>query len=259
MRATAGQFYATRASALGCFISLDRADAVGEPPAMGEHRIFPHREFEQIVPGLWQLEGSLPFPLPRNMTVHRLKNGELLIYSAIALNDAGMAALEELGTPAWMIVPHPLHTMDAAFYKQRYPKLRVIAPDDARAKLRGVSVDFTPDAGLAELELRHHVAPGMRYTEIVLDLDVEGGRALVFTDLLSPGNGPSLLLELLGPPGSTGVPRIVKLRQVRDKPAVRRFVQKLSEAGDVRYVLFSHGPAVTEGAAGELAIAARGV
>ena len=226
---------------------------------MGNHRIFPHGDFEEIAPGLWQLRGSLPFPLPRNMTVHRLSNGELVIYSAVALNEAGMEALEKLGKPAWMIVPHPLHTMDAVFYKQRYPKMRVIAPDDARPKLRGVTVDFGPKEGLAELGLRHHVTPGLRFTEIVLDLDVEGGRALVFTDLLAPGGAPSFLVRLMGPPGSTGVPRIVKFRQVRDKPAVRRFVDELAEAGDVRMLLFSHGPAVTKGAAQELAVASRGV
>lgn len=227
---------------------------------MTPHRIFPHGDFEETAPGLWQLQGSLPFPLPRNMTVHRLRSGELLIYSAIALNDAGMEVLEGMGRPAWMIVPHPLHTMDAAFYKERYPDIRVIAPDDAGAKLRGVAVDFAVDAGLRELGLRHHVAPGMRYTEVVLDLDVEGGRALVFTDLLAPGGAPTLLLKLMGPPGNrTGVPRIVKLRQVRDKPAVRRFFDQLADGDDIRMLLFSHGPAAMTAAAQELTNAARGV
>ncbi len=213
---------------------------------MAAHRIFPHGDFEQLAPGLWQLTGSLPFPLPRKMTVLRLDNGDLVIHSAIALDDARMAELEKLGTPAWLVVPHPLHTMDTAFFKSRYPSLRVIAPDDARAKLGAVQVDLDPERGMRELGLRHHVVPGMRYSELVLDLDVAGGRALVFTDLLAHGGAPKLLLRMMGPRGAYGVPRIVKLRQVRDKPAVRRFLESVDDGDEIRMLLCAHGAPVID-------------
>lgn len=211
---------------------------------MGGHRIFPHGELQELAGDLWQLRGSLPFPLPRNMTVHRLPGGELLLHSVIALNDEGMKKLEALGKPAWMLVPHPLHTMDAAFYKQRYPKIRVIAPDDAKQKLPSVGVDFAPEAGLGEIGVAHHVAPGMRYTEIVLDLPADGGRALVFTDLLSHGKPPSLFLKLLGPPAGTGLPRIVRFRQVKDRKRVRGFFERLAGTPDIRLVATGHSPPI---------------
>jgi hypothetical protein len=224
---------------------------------MAEHKIFPHGELREIADNLWQLRGSLPFPLPRNMTVHRLPGGELLLHSVVALDDDGMTKLEALGKPAWMLVPHPLHTMDAAFYKQRYPGIRVIAHEDARPKLRSLGVDFSPEAGAAEIGARCHVAPGMRYTEIVLDLPLDGGRALVFTDLIAHGKAPSLLLRLLGAPGGSGVPRIVRIRQISDKPAVRSFLAKLADTPEIRLIATAHTPpipgdcaAVLRGAAG---------
>ncbi len=227
---------------------------------MVEHRIFPHGKLHEITPSVWQVKGSLAFPLERHMTVHRLGNGDLVIYSAVALNDEEMGALEKLGRPAWLIVPHPLHTMDARFYKERYPSIRVIAPDDARSKLHGMKVDFDPAAGVKELGLRHHIPPGMRYTEVVLDLDVDAGRALVFTDLMTRGNAPSFLVRLFGPPGEMGVPRIVKFRQVSSKPAIRRFFEELAAEGDdVKLILCSHGPPISSECARGLQTAATGI
>jgi hypothetical protein len=69
---------------------------------MPDHKIFPHGELREVAANLWQLRGSLPFPLPRNMTVHRLPDGELLLHSVVALDDDGMKKLESLGKPAWM-------------------------------------------------------------------------------------------------------------------------------------------------------------
>lgn len=226
---------------------------------MPAHRIFPHGALAPVAPEIWQVEGSLPVPLKRNMTVHRLPGGDLVIYSAVALNDAGMADLEALGRPAVMVVPHPLHTMDASFYRERYPDIRVIALPDAAARLRGVSIDAPPEEGIGELGLRCHVAPGMRYTEVVLELPVDGGRALLFTDLVTRGRAPSLLLRLLGPPGEMGLPRLVKLRQIKDKPAIRGFFDRLADGDELRLLLCSHGPPIDQDCAAGLRAAARRV
>jgi hypothetical protein len=212
---------------------------------MADHKIFPHRELCEIAPDLWQLQGALPFPLPRNMTVYRVPNGDLLLSSVVALDEAGMKKLEALGKPAWLLVPHPMHTMDAPFYKQRYPEIRVIAPEDAKRELGSVKVDHTPESGLGELGVRHHVADGMKYSEIVLDLEIDGGRALVFTDLVGEGRAPGLLMRVLGPPGGSGVARIVRWRQVGDKPAVRSFLEKMAETPELKLVATGHTPPIT--------------
>jgi hypothetical protein len=219
---------------------------------MADHRIFPHGDFKEIKPNLWQVTGSLPFPLPRNMTVYRRPNGELVLYSVVALDDAGMKKLEQLGKPAWMVIPHPMHTMDAPFYKQRYPEIRVIAPEDAKKGIGDVRVDFGVEEGIKELGLRHHVVPGMKYTELVLDVDVEGGRALLFTDLVGQGRPKGLLMRMLGPPGGSGVARIVKFRQISEKPKVKGFLELVAETPDISVIATAHTPPIVEDCAAML-------
>lgn len=219
----------------------------------GAHKIFPHGDLFEVAPNLWQLKGSLPFPLPRYMTVLRLPNGELVIYSAIALDEAGMQKLEALGQPTTMIVPQSLHLMDASFYKARYPQMKVIASDAAKARLGGgCPVDESPEVGLKRLGLRGEQIPGVSTGEIMLDLDLPGGeRALVFTDLLAHGNPKGFLLKLLGAPGGRGVPRIVKFRQVGDKPATKAFLERWAKEPKITVALLAHAPPF-KGNVGEL-------
>jgi hypothetical protein len=50
-----------------------------------EH-VHPHGDLVELTEGLWIVTGSLPRSgLPRNMVVYRLRDGGLLIHSAIAL------------------------------------------------------------------------------------------------------------------------------------------------------------------------------
>jgi hypothetical protein len=213
---------------------------------MSEHRIFPHGDPVALAPNLWQVTGSLPFPLKRNMTIYRLPNGKLVLYSVVALDDGGMKKLEALGEPAYIVVPHALHVMDAPFYRRRYPEARMLAEADAQKRVR-CDVDATTQEGLKELAasgVRTRIVPGMRFDEVVLDLDIEGGRAIVVTDVATRGAGPkdNFAMRLLGPPGPFGTPRIVKFRQVKDKRAIAGFFTELAGSADIAMVAASHGP-----------------
>src|SRR5580693_4387734 len=103
--------------------------SAGEAPPT---RIYPYDPPRALAANLWQVKGSLKLAaIPRNMTVYRLPDGRLILYSVIAMHEEGMRALEALGTPAILVMPHDRHQMDAPFYKGRYPNLRVLAPDPA--------------------------------------------------------------------------------------------------------------------------------
>lgn len=236
------------------------------------HRIYPHGQPIELAPGLWQVEGSLDIPgLPRNMTVLRLDDGTLLLHSAVAMDDAGLAALTALGKPAILVAPHPFHVMDAGFYVQRFPDLRVLANDDARVRLteRGVQVHGRPEDELPQLGVRVHRISGTRHEDDVLDLPVrradgsESGRAALFTDLI--GNVPKrpgfngFLLNLLGSGGKPGIPRIVKFRQVVDKAATADFLMRMAALPDLRMVLVAHGAPILSGAREALELAAERV
>ncbi len=199
--------------------------------------------------------------LPRYMTIHRLPDGRLILYSVIAMHEAGMRALEALGTPAIMIMPHDRHQMDAPFYKRRYPNLRVLAP--STEKPRRVPIDSGLDE-LGALGIRAYALPGTTYDEVILELPVAGGVALCTCELLGnlippPTGLLGLLFKLLGPPGGGfGVNRVVRWREVVSRRAVRAWLTSLAERSDIRMILMGHGAPVTDDISAALSRAARG-
>ena len=228
---------------------------------MSEHRIFPHGLPEQVADNLWQVRGSLPFPLPRNMTIVRLPNGGLLLHSVVAMEEAGMRALEGLGAPRIMVIPHSDHTMDAQFYARRYPNLQILAPAVVQDKLgERVTITAEPDKVLPGLGISCHPVPGLRTTEIVFGLTVEQKTALLFTDMFAQTPpGARLMMRLLGPPGGRGVPRIVKFRQVRDRAALRTFMRGLADIPNVGLLLCGHAPPIKDDCNGALRAAAAAI
>jgi hypothetical protein len=229
--------------------------------------IYPYSPLRSLAPNLWQVQGTLASGLPRNMTIYRLPDGRLLLYSVVAMHDADMKALEELGRPAIMVMPHDRHQMDAPFYKQRYPDLRVLAPQPRHAR----KVPIDGDLGeLAALGIKAYVPPGTTYHEVVLELPLQGGTpgtpgiALCMTELLGNLSDLSglprlmrLLLRLLGPPGGGfGVARVVRWREVSDRKRMQVWLRSLSARRDLRMVLVGHGSPVTEEPAASLRRAA---
>jgi glyoxylase-like metal-dependent hydrolase (beta-lactamase superfamily II) len=223
--------------------------------------IYPYQPLKSLAANLWQVEGTLASGLPRNMTVYRLPDGRLLLYSVVAMHAADLEALERLGRPAIMVMPHDRHQMDAPFYKRRYPDLRVLAPEPGHA--RNVPVDG--DLGeLGALGINAYVLPGTTYHEAALELPIEGdmaGVALCTAELLGNLTGlPGLMglaLRLIGPPGGgLGVARVVRWREVSDRNSVRAWLRSLAERPELRLVLVGHGRPVTEDARASLRRAA---
>ena len=234
---------------------------LSDPAKSAKARIYPYDPPRALADGLWQVKGSLQLSMPRNMTVYRLPEGGLLLYSVIAMHEEGMRALEALGTPAIMVMPHDRHQMDAPFYKQRYPNLRVLAPDPNHA--RRVKVN----GGLEELEvfgIRAYSLPGASFHEAVLELPLARGVALCACELLGNASPemPWLMkvaMKVFGPPGGGfGVVRIARWREVVDRPAMQAWLRGLSARSDIRLLLVGHGPPVTADAQASLEHAANG-
>jgi hypothetical protein len=219
--------------------------------------IYPYSELLQIRKNVYQVRGSLPVPVPRNMTVFRSEGGELVLYSVIAMHEDGMRALEALGTPAVMVIPHRRHQMDAPFYKARYPQLRVLAGEGARVREVNVDGDLTE---LARFGIEAYVLPGNTYGDVVMDLPVEDGRALAVCE--SFGNVEltgvlGILMHVIGPPGGgAGVARAVRWREIRDTFALRRWLDQQAVRTDVKALLLGHGDAITSDVQGVLRRAA---
>ncbi|MDB4979767.1 MAG: hypothetical protein JWM82_519 [Myxococcales bacterium] len=206
-------------------------------------KIYPYDPPRALAENLWQVTGSLPFPVPRNMTVWRAPDGRLVLYSVVAMHENGMRALEALGTPAYMVIPHLRHHMDAPFYKARYPAMRVLAV--AREPANGVPVDG-PVEELDTLGVRGGRIPGTDHEHHPLDHPIAGGRAICVCELLGnvapQGALQRLAARLIGPPGGgCGLARIVRLREVRDRPRLRAWFAERARRTDLLMLLMGHG------------------
>ena len=90
-----------------------------------EWTVLPHGKLTRINDRIVTVVGDLKMPLlelPRRMTVVRLKSGDLVVFSAIALREPDMTELETFGRPAFLVVPSLRHRLDAPGYARRYPR-----------------------------------------------------------------------------------------------------------------------------------------
>lgn len=149
--------------------------------------VLPHSAIEELAPNLWHVTGTLPSStmVPREMVLYRLADSSLLIHSAIALDEQTMAQLESLGTPKILVVPNRIHRLDAGVYKQRYPQLIVVCPAAAKQYVEEVvEVDGIAEEVLPAYNITCHTPAGIRPQELVYELPLPTGKALVFTDIL---------------------------------------------------------------------------
>lgn len=224
------------------------------PGVFKEWTVLPHSKLTRVEDDLLTVTGNLPMPMgefPRRMTVVRLDDGRLVIFSAIALDEPEMQALEAWGTPCYLIIPSDIHRKDARIWKDRYPGLVVVAPAGARAKTAEVvavdasSVDFNdPRVGFVTV-------PGTEQHESALVIQGDGGTTLVVNDLLwnvddRPGFG-GWLFRLAGFTGSEPkIPMIVALKSIKDKPALKAQLEQWAELPGLSRIIVSHGDIITK-------------
>jgi hypothetical protein len=219
-------------------------------------KVLPHGKLTQIDDGLLTVVGDLHMPLgdfPRRMTVVRLRDGRLVIYSAIALDEPEMQALEDYGVPSFLIVPGDLHRLDAKIWKERYPNLQVIAPEGARHKIEEtVRVDET-SVDFGDPNVRFCTVPGTDEHESALLVDTDSGTTLIVNDLIwnmdhRPGFG-GWIFRVAGftAPHPT-IPPLVALRGIKDKSALREQLERWARHHNLNRIIVSHGEIIRQDA-----------
>lgn len=218
--------------------------------------LYPHGPIGFVDDGLFVVEGRWKRSrFERKMTVFLLASGEVAVHSAIAMDEAGMAALEAIGRPSWILVPNALHYSDADWYGERYPSARILVPAAARAKLfekirriDGSLDEDWPEALRGELA----VVPlaGTRIGEVAC---VHGpSRTLVLTDAVFHYRERDLpwlaraIMRLNGAYDRFGPSRIFTSFVVSDRDALQASIETLLDH-DFDRVVMSHGRVLETG------------
>lgn len=224
------------------------------PQPLQTWKVFPHSKLTFVDDNLLTVVGELKMPLgefPRRMTVVRLRDGRLLIFSAIALDETEMIELEHIGTPAFLIVPSDRHRMDAKIWKQRYPRMVVLAPPGAREKVSEVvHVDAT-EFDFHDPTVHFLTVPGTDGHEAALVVSGPNGPTLVLNELIwnvhdRPGFGGWLMKVAGFTKATPQIPALTGMLDIKDKPALRHQLIEWAELYGLRRIIVSHGDIIEE-------------
>lgn len=230
------------------------------PKPFKQWTVLPHGKLSHLEDNLLCVTGELHMPLgdyPRRMTVARLLDGRLVIYSAIALDESEMHALEEFGEPSFLVVPGELHRLDAKIWCDRYPQLRVLTPPGIVKKVEEVTRVDQTSADFGDSTVSFVVVPGTREKEAALLVKSTGGTTLVVNDLIwnledRPGFG-GWVLGALGFTGETPkIPPVIRIGAVKDRRALGEQLAAWSRIPDLNRIIVSHGRIIWRDVAGVL-------
>jgi hypothetical protein len=212
--------------------------------------VLPHGRLTRLEDNLLCVTGVMQMPpmgdVERRMTLVRLADGRLVVWSAIALDEAEMQELERFGTPSYLIVPGDLHRMDAKVWKDRYPGIWVVAPAAARAKIEEVVPVDATTCDFGDPSLRFFAVPGTGEREAALMIEGESGVTLVLNDLIFDlHNRPGVSGMLFKWIGMTGdephIPPVIRMRKVVDKDVLRAQLASWASLSNLKRVIISHG------------------
>jgi hypothetical protein len=222
------------------------------PAAFTTWTVLPHKPIEKLAPNLWRVSGMLG-KTQRQMVAAKMADGRLLIHNAIALDDGEMAELEAWGEPGVIFVPNGFHRMDAAIWKQRYPKATVISPSGSKKRVaKVVPVDGTTEAAPSDATVRLSRLDGCAI-EDVLEVTSDSGVTLTFCDAVM--NMPKMGFPVgffLGPTGTISAPRVMRLIGIKDKKAFAAHLERLAATPRLERLTFGHGKPITDDPAGAL-------
>ncbi|RGP35550.1 DUF4336 domain-containing protein [Pseudotabrizicola alkalilacus] len=208
--------------------------------------------------GIWISDGPVVtaaagFHYPTRMAVIRLTNGDLVLWSPVALTNELRAEIEALGRIRYLIAPNSLHHTFLADWHHAFPEAGVFAPPGLREKRP--DIPFTGEFGSTALpgwagEIDVVVVRGNRITTEAVFFH-RASRTALFTDLLQqfpPGwfTGWRALvarLDLMVRTEPT-VPRKFRLA-FTDRAAAREGLRQILEWPTGK-VLIAHGKPVTE-------------
>lgn len=141
-------------------------------------------------PSLWIADGPVlsffGFAYSTRMAVIRLANGDLFIWSPIALTADLKAEIDALGSVRYLVSPNKLHHLYLGDWKTAYPQALLYAPPGLRKKRKDLAFDadlsdVADPAWASEID-QIRVDGSVALTEMVFFH--RQSRTVLFTDLI---------------------------------------------------------------------------
>jgi len=224
------------------------------PSTLQQWKVLPHGKLTEVDENILTVVGEIRMPLgelPRRMTIVRLNDRRLVVFSAIALDEDEMDQIEGYGRPTFLVVPNDHHRLDAKIWKERYPAMEVVAPEGSRKKVeQAVPVDTT-DPRFGDPNVQFVTVPGTRAHEAALVVRTANGTTLVLNDLVGNIRNPSgfggWFLRKMGFAGDEPhVPKPVKLAMIDDTAALRAQLLQWAQIDSLKRILVSHGSPIED-------------
>ena len=228
--------------------------------ALKEWKVLPHGPLVNVADNIITAEGEIHMPvgnIHRRMTIVRLRDGRLVVWSAVSLDEDQMQSIERFGRPAFLIVPNPYHRTDAQAWKERYPDMLVVAPEGAREKVAEVVPVDSTTATFGDPDVNFVTVPGTKGQEAALEIINPNGVTLVLNDIIAnirdaPGFS-GWMLKLMGFAGDTPhVPMTIRLMLIANKKALAAQLLRWAGIPTLRRIIVSHGEIISDNPRGVL-------
>ncbi len=212
----------------------------------------------QLADGVWEYGQTLRVPggvkLPARTTVVRDRDGGILLYGPLPVEEVDADAIDALGEVRTILGPNKYHHMYLRQAKERWPKARLLGAPGLPEKRSNLSFDGVAEDGFVApgLELRALRGVPMFGEVVLVHL---GSRSLVCADFafrIQEASGISkLAFKMMGDYGDTLKRSRLWRLGIRDREAYRASVEALLEA-DFDNVIMAHGDPVFGGAKAQL-------
>jgi hypothetical protein len=212
--------------------------------------VTPHRPLEKLEDNLWALDADMPgkAPFNRRMAIARLADGRLVFFNAIPMDDATLAEVRAWGTPAFLVIPHGFHKIDAHAFREKLG-VKVVAPREAQKRVQAVvQLDGDLDLLPSDPSLTIERVGGSKGEALMLVRSGGGARtSVVFCDLYMhmQGKMPFVPRVIFGFGSEPQIaPRMWRWMFMKDRAAVRAYVDQLASLPGLVRLVPSHGAIV---------------
>jgi hypothetical protein len=214
-----------------------------------------------LAPGVWSTSEPVRIvgmKLATNMTVLRLREGELLVHSPVPLTPERKAAVDALGQVTHLYAPNTFHHLWLGDWSRAYPQARVHAPRALARKRPDLRIDRA-----------HDEAREPDFDGVLDEVHVEGfaleetalvhcaSRSLLVADLVHHVGRPrglwtGIYARAMGFYDRVAISRAIALLGFRDRRAARRSLDAIL-VHDLDRILVGHGTPVDDAPGAALA------